>query len=87
MELSSKDIERLEETGYRREEFAVIGDGATRSETLTDGAFSTVSLIRNAESKEKDPWDAISILSCIWPMKVPWLMGYAQWDRRFLNKN
>jgi len=30
MELSSKDIERLEVTGYRREEFAVIDDGVTR---------------------------------------------------------
>jgi len=30
MELSSKDIERLEETGYRLEEFAVLDDGVTR---------------------------------------------------------
>ena len=30
MELSSKDIERLEEMGYRREEFAIIDDGVTR---------------------------------------------------------
>jgi len=30
MELSSKDIERLEGTGYSREEFAVIDDGVTR---------------------------------------------------------
>jgi Fe-S-cluster containining protein len=30
MELSSKDIERLEETGYRLEEFAVIDDGVIR---------------------------------------------------------
>jgi len=30
MELSSKDIERLEERGYRPEEFAVIEDGVTR---------------------------------------------------------
>jgi Fe-S-cluster containining protein len=30
MELSSNDIERLEETGYRREEFAVVDDGVTR---------------------------------------------------------
>jgi len=30
MELSSEDIERLEETGYRREEFAVIDDSVTR---------------------------------------------------------
>ena len=30
MELSSEDIERLEETGYRLEEFAVIDDGVTR---------------------------------------------------------
>ena len=30
MELSSEDIERLEETGYRREEFALIDDGVTR---------------------------------------------------------
>jgi len=30
MELSSKDIKRLEETGYRREEFAVIDNSVTR---------------------------------------------------------
>jgi len=30
MELSSKDVERLEEAGYRREEFAVIDDGVIR---------------------------------------------------------
>jgi len=30
MELSSKDIKRLEETGYRLEEFAVIDGGVTR---------------------------------------------------------
>ncbi len=30
MELSRKDIERLEETGYRPEEFAVIHDGVVR---------------------------------------------------------
>jgi len=31
MELSSEDIKRLEETGYRREEFTIIGDdGVTR---------------------------------------------------------
>jgi len=30
MELSSKDIERLEETGYRREEFTVIDGGVIR---------------------------------------------------------
>jgi len=30
MELSGKDVERLEEAGYRLEEFAVIDDGVTR---------------------------------------------------------
>jgi len=30
MELSNKDIKRLEETGYRREEFAVIDDDGIR---------------------------------------------------------
>jgi len=30
MELSSKDVERLEEAGYPREEFVVIDDGVTR---------------------------------------------------------
>ncbi len=30
MELSSEDIERLEEIGYRLEEFAVTADGVTR---------------------------------------------------------
>jgi hypothetical protein len=30
MELSSEDIKRLEEAGYRREEFAVIDGGVTR---------------------------------------------------------
>jgi len=39
MELSSKDIERLEETGYRREEFAVIGDGLTRLRNVDGWCF------------------------------------------------
>jgi len=30
MELSSNDIERLEEAGYRLEEFAIMDDGVTR---------------------------------------------------------
>ena len=30
MELSSEDVKRLEKTGYRLEEFAVIDDGLTR---------------------------------------------------------
>ena len=30
MELSSEDVERLEEKGYRLEEFAVMDDSATR---------------------------------------------------------
>ncbi len=30
MELSSEDIERLEETGYRLDEFAVVDDDVTR---------------------------------------------------------
>jgi Fe-S-cluster containining protein len=30
MELSSKDIKRLEEAGYRREQFAIIDDDVTR---------------------------------------------------------
>jgi Fe-S-cluster containining protein len=30
MELSSKDTKRLEEAGYRLEEFAVVDDGVTR---------------------------------------------------------
>ena len=30
MELSSKDIKRLEETGYRLEQFAAVDDGVTR---------------------------------------------------------
>lgn len=30
MELSSEDIKRLEETGYRLDEFAVVDDGVTR---------------------------------------------------------
>jgi Fe-S-cluster containining protein len=39
MELSSKDIKRLEETGYRREEFAVIGDGVTRLRNVGGWCF------------------------------------------------
>lgn len=30
MELSNRDVERLEETGYSRDEFAVIDDGVAR---------------------------------------------------------
>jgi len=48
MELSSKDIKRLEETGYRREEFAVIYDGLTPSNGTDD--FRT-----RIENKRKNP--------------------------------
>jgi len=63
MELSGKDVERLEEAGY------------------------WISLIRDAESMGRGPWDAIFILLCISQMKVLWLMNYVQWERRFQNKN
>ena len=36
MELSSKDIERLQEKGYRLKEFAVINDGVTRLRNLDE---------------------------------------------------
>jgi len=34
MELSSDDVKRLEEAGYRREEFTVLDDGAIRLRNL-----------------------------------------------------
>jgi len=39
MELSSKDIKRLEETGYRREEFAVIDYGVTRLRNIAGWCY------------------------------------------------
>jgi len=39
MELSSKDIKRLEETGYGPEEFAVIGDGVARLRNVSGWCF------------------------------------------------
>ncbi len=39
MELSSKDIARLEETGYRREEFAVTCNGATQLRNVNGWCF------------------------------------------------
>ena len=44
MELSSNDIKRLEEAGYRREEFAVIKDGVTRLRNV-DGRCYFYSLV------------------------------------------
>ena len=44
MELSSNDIKRLEEAGYRREEFAVIKDGVTRLRNV-DGQCYFYSLV------------------------------------------
>jgi hypothetical protein len=66
MELSSKGIKRLEEMCYHQDEFAVVDNGVTRLRNVDDGAISTVPLIRNAESMEKDPLDAIFILLYIW---------------------
>ena len=39
MELSSEDIERLEEKGYRLEEFAVVDDGVTRLRNVDGYCF------------------------------------------------
>ncbi len=39
MELSSEDIERLEEAGYRREEFAVMDGGVIRLRNVNGRCF------------------------------------------------
>jgi len=55
MELSGNDIERLEEAGYCREEFAVIGDGVARLRNV-DGCCYFYSLAeRNCRVYRKRP--------------------------------
>jgi len=55
MELSNSDIERLEEAGYRREEFAFIEDGVTRLRNV-DGRCLFYSLAdKNCRVYEKRP--------------------------------
>lgn len=71
MELSSNDIERLEETGYRREEFAVVDDGVTRLRNVGGWRYFYSLADKKCRAYGKRPWDVIFILLCIWQMRVP----------------
>jgi Fe-S-cluster containining protein len=55
MELSSSDIERLEEAGYSRGEFAVIVDGVTRLRNVDGWCYFYSSLQKNCRVYRKRP--------------------------------
>ena len=55
MELSSEDIERLEEEGYRLEEFAVIDDGVTRLRNVDGYCYFYSRADKNCRIYEKRP--------------------------------
>lgn len=55
MELSGKDIERLEEAGYLREEFAVIDDGVTRLRNVDGWCFFYSMAEKKCRVYEKRP--------------------------------
>jgi len=79
MELSSKDVERLEGTGYRREEFAFIDDGVTRLRNV-DGCCYFYSLAdKKCRVYGKRPLGCYLYPVVYLVMRVPWLMTYVQW--------
>ena len=55
MELSSEDIERLEENGYRLEEFAVIDDGVTRLRNVDGYCYFYIRVDKKCQIYEKRP--------------------------------
>ena len=56
MELSSKDIARLEETGHRREEFAVTCNGETRLRNVNGWCFFHSLSDSKCKIYGKRPW-------------------------------
>ena len=55
MELSSEDIERLEENGYRLEEFAVIADGVARLRNVDGYCYFYIRVDKKCQIYEKRP--------------------------------
>ena len=55
MELSSEDIERLEEYGYRLEEFAVIADGVARLRNVDGYCYFYIRVDKKCQIYEKRP--------------------------------
>ena len=55
MELSSEDIERLEENGYRLEEFAVIDDGVARLRNVDGYCYFYIRVDKKCQIYEKRP--------------------------------
>ena len=55
MELSSEDIERLEEMGYRLEEFSVVDDGVTRLRNVDGYCFFYSRADKKCQIYEKRP--------------------------------
>jgi len=64
MELSSEDIERLEEAGYRREEFAVIDDGVTRLRNVDRWCYFYSLADKNCRVYRKRPLGMLSLSGC-----------------------
>jgi len=55
MELSSEDIERLEEKGYRLEEFAVVDDGVTQLRNVDGYCYFYSRADKKCQIYEKRP--------------------------------
>jgi Fe-S-cluster containining protein len=55
MELSSEDIKRLEENGYRLEEFAVIADGVARLRNVDGYCYFYSRVDKKCQIYEKRP--------------------------------
>ena len=55
MELSSEDIERLAENGYRLEEFAVIADGVARLRNVDGYCYFYIRVDKKCQIYEKRP--------------------------------
>jgi len=65
MELSSKDIKRLVEAGYRREEFAVIDDGVTRLRNVDGWCYFYSLADKKCRVYGKRPLVMLSLSCCV----------------------
>ena len=65
MELSSEDIERLEETDYRREEFAVIDDSVTRLRNVNGWCYFYILTDKKCRVYGKRTLGMLSLSCCV----------------------
>jgi len=88
MELSSEDIKRLEEAGYRLEEFAVIDDDRVTRLRNVDGWCYFYSLAdKKCRIYRKRPLGCLLYPVVYLVNEGAMVDELCPWDRQFQNKN